>query len=192
MAVACGADALGLVFYAKSPRAVTIEQAQAVAGVVPPFVTLVGLFVDHEADFVAQCAAQLPLGLLQFHGDEPASFCRQFDRPWLKALRVRPDTDIAAYCNAYQGARGVLLDAWKEGVPGGTGESFDWDQVVSGLSLPVVLAGGLRPDNVGAAIAAASPFAVDVSGGVEEQPGIKDPVKIREFIAAVSAADDVK
>jgi phosphoribosylanthranilate isomerase len=134
----------------------------------------------------------LPLDELQFHGDEPASFCRQFERPWLKALRVRPDTDIAAYCNAYQGARGVLLDAWKQGVPGGTGESFDWDQVVSGLSLPVVLAGGLRPDNVGAAIAAAQPFAVDVSGGVEAQPGVKDPIKIREFVAAVSAADDVK
>ncbi|KZX60149.1 N-(5'-phosphoribosyl)anthranilate isomerase [Halioglobus sp. HI00S01] len=192
VAVASGADALGLVFYAESPRGVSLEQAQAVAREVPPFVTLVGLFVNHDAEFVARCAAELPLGLLQFHGDESPAFCRQFERPWIKALRVRPDSDIAAYCDAYAGALGILLDAWKDGVPGGTGESFDWDLIGSGLSLPVVLAGGLNPANVGQAITTVRPFAVDVSGGVEAAPGEKDPVKIREFIAAAQAVDHIE
>lgn len=191
MAVASGADALGLVFYPRSPRAVSLEQALDIAREVPPCVTLVGLFVDHDADFVARHVARIPLGLLQFHGDEPGEFCRQFERPWIKALRVKPDTDIAASCARYDGARGILLDAWKEGVPGGTGACFDWDLIGSSLPLPVVLAGGLRPDNVGRAITSVRPFAVDVSGGVEAAPGIKDPDKIHNFIAAARAADEL-
>lgn len=190
-AVAFGADALGIVFYGKSPRSVTVSQAQEIASVVPPFVTLVALFVDEPAQQISRILELLPVGLLQFHGDEPADFCRQFCRPWIKALRVQPQLDIAASCEDYGDASGILLDAFQDGVPGGTGNTFDWN--LAGrplpLPLPLVLAGGLNPENVASAIAQLRPSAVDVSGGVETAPGIKDPDKIRRFITAVRAAD---
>jgi phosphoribosylanthranilate isomerase len=129
------------------------------------------------------------IDLIQFHGNESPAFCQQFERPWIKALRVRAGLDIAALCNDYGRARALLLDSWQEGVPGGTGKTFDWQLAPRNLSLPVVLAGGLNEANVGAAIAALHPAAVDVSGGVERSPGIKDAQKIRQFIAAVRAAD---
>lgn len=190
-AIDCGADAIGLVFYPKSPRAVSIAQAQAIAAVVPPFVTLVALFVDAKASEVGAVVESLPVGLLQFHGDESPDHCQQFARPWLKAVRVRPETDIGAIAGTYAGARGLLLDAFQEGVPGGTGRSFDWSLVGSDVPLPLVLAGGLNPSNVGQGIATVRPFAVDVSGGVESTPGIKDSRRIREFVAAVREADRV-
>ena len=189
-AVCSGADALGLVFYPKSPRAVSIEQAREVAAAVAPFVTLVGLFVDAPAEQVNQVLEAVPLGMLQFHGDEQPNYCQQFSRPWIKALRVRPDTDIAAACRLYSTAQGLLLDAWQEGVPGGTGRTFDWSLASPGLSRPVVLAGGLNPANVGGAVASVRPAAVDVSGGVELEPGIKDPEAIKQFVVAVRAADE--
>ena len=189
-AVHGGADALGLVFYPKSPRAVSLEQAREIAAVVPPFVTLVGLFVDEPAEQVKQVLEAVPLGLLQFHGDEQPAYCQQFSRPWIKALRVQPDTDIAAACRLYSAAQGLLLDAWQEGVPGGTGKTFDWSLARPDLSMPVVLAGGLNPANVGSAIARVRPVAVDVSGGVELEPGIKNAQAIKQFVAAVTAADE--
>ena len=188
-AIASGADALGLVFYAKSPRAVSLEQAREIAKAVPPFVTLVSLFVNAEARTVADVVSGLPVGLIQFHGDEEPGFCGQFGRPWIKALRVREGMDVTAQCNALEGAQGVLLDAWQDGVPGGTGQTFDWTLAARELSLPMILAGGLNDGNVGEAIASLHPWAVDVSGGVEASPGIKDPAKIERFIAAVRAAD---
>lgn len=188
-AVDNGADAIGLVFYANSPRAVSLSQAQAIAEVVPPFVTLVSLFVNADADTIADVVTQLPVGLIQFHGDEEAGYCQSFGRPWIRALRVREGMDIAKEVAAMPGAKGVLLDAWQEGVPGGTGKTFDWTLANEHVALPVVLAGGLNEANVGEAIGSLRPWAVDVSGGVEASPGIKDPEKIKRFVAAVRAAD---
>lgn len=187
--VASGADAIGLVFYTGSPRAVTVEQAQGIVAVVPPFVSVVALFVDEAADAITRILDTVQVDLIQFHGDESAEFCRQFGRPWVKALRVRPRLNLEAACRNYHGARGVLLDSWQEGVPGGTGRVFDWQLAATELSLPVVLAGGLRAENVGSAIARVRPAAVDVSGGVEHSPGIKNSEEIRRFVAAVRAAD---
>ncbi len=188
-AVAHGADAIGLVFYGKSRRAVTVEQAQHIVAVVPPFVSVVALFVDELADEITRVLDNVQIDLVQFHGDEVPAFCRQFRRPWIKALRVRPETNLEEACHTYRDARGILLDSWREGVPGGTGKVFDWRLASRMLPLPVVLAGGLHADNVASAIAGVRPCAVDVSGGVEQSPGIKNAEKIRRFIAAVRAAD---
>jgi phosphoribosylanthranilate isomerase len=184
-----GADAIGLVFYDKSTRAVNIDSAMAIAAVIPPFVSIVALFVDEEKSGVQEVLDSLPIDLIQFHGDESAAFCQQFGRPWLKAVRVRPGLDLTVECARYHGARGVLLDNWQEGVQGGTGKTFDWDLAAVKLPLPVVLAGGLHAGNVGMAISAVQPAAVDVSGGVESSPGIKDVQRIQQFIAAVRTAD---
>lgn len=184
-----GADAIGLVFYGKSPRAVNIDRATAIAAVIPPFVSIVALFVDEAASTIRATLDSLPIDLIQFHGDESAEFCKQFGRPWLKAVRVRPGLDLAAECARYHGARGVLLDSWQEGVQGGTGKTFSWQLAEVKLPLPVVLAGGLHAGNVGAAISAVQPAAVDVSGGVESSPGIKDSQRVQQFIAAVRTAD---
>jgi len=188
-AVSCGADAIGLVFYANSPRSVSIDQAAQISAIVPPFVSVVGLFVDEPAASVERILSSVGIDLIQFHGDETPQFCQQFGRPWIKALRVRPGLDLSGACHQYGGARGVLLDSWQDGIPGGTGKTFDWQLALGELSLPVVLAGGLHDGNVGNAIATLHPAAVDVSGGVERSPGIKDVYKIRQFIAAVRAAD---
>jgi phosphoribosylanthranilate isomerase len=183
-AAAAGADAIGLVFYAKSPRAVSVEQARQIIAALPPFVTTVGLFVDAGRDELRQILAQVPLDLLQFHGDESAEQCEGHGRPYIKALRVRGGDDVAAQVARYPGAVGVLLDTFVEGVPGGTGLAFDWSLVPAGLAKPVILAGGLTPENVAAAIARVCPYAVDVSGGVESAKGIKDADKVRAFIRA--------
>lgn len=189
VAVDCGADAIGLVFYPPSPRAVTASQAAEIVAAVPPFVTVVALFVDEPAKSIRRILDSVPADLLQFHGEEPATFCEQFQRPWMKALRVQADMDLVARCRQYHAARAVLLDSWQEGVPGGTGRPFDWDLARGALPLPVVLAGGLDAGNVGEAVARLRPAAVDVSGGVEESPGHKDGRKIKRFVAAVRAAD---
>jgi len=186
---ASGADAIGLVFYADSPRAVTTDQAADIAAVVPPFISVVALFVNEPAASIERILSRVPIDLIQFHGDEAPEFCQQFGRPWIKALRVRPGLDIASACRQYRRARGVLLDSWQEGVPGGTGHTFDWRLGAGDLSLPVVLAGGLHEGNVGNAIRALRPGAVDVSGGVESAPGVKDALRIQRFIAAVRVAD---
>ncbi|MDX1367780.1 phosphoribosylanthranilate isomerase [Pseudomonas sp.] len=187
-AVDAGADAIGLVFYAKSPRAVTVQQAQVILAALPPFVTTVGLFVDCERSELNAILDVLPLDLLQFHGDESPAACEGFRRPYIKALRVRPGDDIAAQIGLYGSASGVLLDTFVPGVPGGTGEAFDWSLVPQGLSVPIILAGGLTPENVRVAIERVQPYAVDVSGGVEASKGLKDSDKIHAFVRAVRSA----
>lgn len=184
-AVEAGADAIGLVFYAKSPRAVTVQQARAIIQALPPFVTPVGLFVNASGCELGEILDAVPLGLLQFHGDETPADCEGWHRPYIKALRVKAGDDIAAACEAFASASGILLDTYVEGVPGGTGEAFDWSLVPQGLSKPIILAGGLTAENVASAIRQVRPYAVDVSGGVEQGKGIKDPAKIRAFLAAV-------
>jgi len=184
-----GADAIGLVFYRRSSRVVTPVQAAEIAAAIPPFITVVALFVNEQPDEVERILDTVPVDLIQFHGEESAGFCRQFRRPWIKALRVRPGVDIRAACDAYHGARALLLDSWQQGVPGGTGLTFDWGLAPRDLGLPVVLAGGLTEENVGEAICALRPAAVDVSGGVETSPGLKCAEKIRRFVSAVRAAD---
>ena len=184
-AVEAGADALGFVFYAKSPRAVTALQARAIIAALPPFVTTVGLFVNASACELNETLDAVPLDLLQFHGDETPEQCQGYHRPYIKALRVKAGDDIAGTCKAYAGASGILLDAYVEGVPGGTGQAFDWSLIPRDLSAPIILAGGLTVENVAGAIVQVRPYAVDVSGGVEKSKGIKDHDKIRAFMQAV-------
>lgn len=187
-AARAGADAIGLVFYAKSPRAVNVQQARAIIAALPPFVTTVGLFVNASRCELGEILDAVPLDLLQFHGDETPDDCEGHGRPWIKALRVRAGDDLEAECQRYARASGILLDTYVAGVPGGTGEAFDWALVPAQLSKPIILAGGLSPANVGAAIAQVRPYAVDVSGGVEQAKGIKDAARIDAFLDAVRRA----
>jgi len=189
VAARLGVDAIGLVFYAPSPRAVTITQAKQVVAALPPFVTVVGLFVDATPEQVRETLAAVPLDLLQFHGNESPEYCAQFGRPWIKAVRMQEGVDVAVEAARFHGARGLLLDAYQAGVPGGTGERFEWSRVPHGLDMPLVLAGGLTPANVAEAIAQVRPYAVDVSGGVEAAKGIKDFEKMAALVAAVRRAD---
>jgi phosphoribosylanthranilate isomerase len=183
-----GADAIGLVFYPPSPRAVSLAQAREIADALPPFVTTVGLFVNADVGHVREVLAAVPLQMLQFHGDETPAFCSGFDRPFLKAVRVRPGVDLLQCVKDFHEASGLLLDAWVEGLRGGTGATFDWSLVPRQLLLPVVLSGGLDAGNVEAAVRAVRPWAVDVSSGVESAKGIKDAAKIEEFINGVRDA----
>lgn len=177
-----GADALGFVFYAGSPRHLSIEQAALLVAQLPPFVQSVGLFVDAEPAFVEAVLETVPLDLLQFHGNEAPEQCRAFGRPYLKAVRMRAGVDLVKYCADFHDARGLLLDAYVPGVPGGTGEHFDWGLIPAGLPKPIVLSGGLNPDNVAQAVQAVRPWAVDVSSGVETAPGIKDAARVAAFV----------
>lgn len=188
-AAAQGADAIGLVFYPPSPRCVTVEQAREVLAALPPFVTTVGLFVDMQEAEVRRLITALPLDLLQFHGDEEDAYCRSFGRPYFKALRMVEGLDLAAEAARYASASALLLDSFQAGVPGGTGHAFDWARIPAGLTKPVILAGGLGPENVAAAIRQVRPYAVDVSSGVEAAKGIKDAEKIIAFMRGVERAD---
>lgn len=183
-AVAEGADALGFVLYAPSPRAVTAEQAAQLIKEVPAFVTTVALFVNESAEEIQRVLSICSFDLLQFHGDESPEFCRQFNRPYMKAIRVRSADDIHSAVQQYPDTKALLLDAYVENLPGGTGQAFDW-RLIPQLSVPWVLAGGLNPTNVAEAINQVTPFAVDISGGVEASKGIKDRKKIQEFISEV-------
>lgn len=187
LAARCGADAIGLVFYPPSPRNVSLEQAREILAAVPAFVTTVGLFVDADSDYVQQLLQQLKLDLLQFHGDETPEYCSQFSRPYIKALRMKPGLNISQLANSYSDAQGILLDAWVPGIPGGTGQSFDWQQIPE-LNRPLILAGGLSVTNVADAINMVKPWAVDVSGGVEQAKGKKSPTKVQKFMQAALAA----
>lgn len=184
-----GANAIGLVFYARSPRHVRALRAAEIMRVLPPFVMSVGLFVDAAADEVKQTLASTRVNLLQFHGDESPDYCRQFGVPYLKALRVRPGLDLLQYAHAYRDAKALLLDAYLEGSHGGTGATFDWALIPKILPLPVVLSGGLTPENVTSAIQRVRPWAVDVSSGVESSKGIKSAEKIEAFVTGVRNAD---
>ena len=190
-AINAGVDALGLVFYPASARALSLADAEAVVRGLPPLVTVVGLFVDAEAGFGEEACQRLPLGLLQFHGGETDAYCGSFSRPWMKALRVADDSDVPAMIDQYPGAAAILLDTWRADQPGGTGESFNWQKVPTSTTQTLVLAGGLNAGNVARAISMTRPFAVDVSGGVEESPGIKSREKIEQFVAAVNATEKV-
>lgn len=183
-----GADAIGLVFYPPSPRHVSLTQAVAIAASLPPFVSTVGLFVNPEMAEVDAVLRVLRLDMLQFHGDETPEFCASFGVPWLKAVRVKPGLDLVQCAIRYRGAKGLLLDAFVAGTPGGTGVSFDWGLIPAELPLPVILSGGLDPDNVRAAIEQVNPWAVDVSSGVEASKGIKDAAKIAAFMRGVHSA----
>ena len=180
-----GADAIGLVFYAKSPRFVESGKARKIARALPPFISTVALFVNPTAEEVEKVLAEARPDVLQFHGDEPAEFCRRFGVPYLKAARVKPGVNLVQYADLYADAQGLLLDAYVEGTPGGTGQSFDWGLIPAGLKLPVVLSGGLDPANVSSAIRQVKPWAVDVSSGVEASKGIKDAGKIAAFMQGV-------
>ncbi|MGA6096879.1 phosphoribosylanthranilate isomerase [Stutzerimonas marianensis] len=185
VAAEAGADAIGLVFYGPSPRAVDVRQARAIVAALPPFVTTVGLFVNASRCEINETLDAVRLDMLQFHGDESPADCDGYHKPWYKALRVKPGIDVRAHAAEYQGASAILLDSYVAGVPGGTGESFDWSLIPRDLSQPLVLAGGLNPENVERAIAQVKPYAVDVSGGVEVRKGVKDADRVRDFVRRV-------
>ena len=179
-----GADAIGLVFYKGSPRSVTIAQAQVIVAVLPPFISVVALFVDADVTTVRECLSALPIDILQFHGDESPEYCEQFAQPYIKAIRMREDADLVALSESYSQASALLLDSYQPGLPGGTGQTFDWSMIKK-INKPIILAGGLTVENVAAAIEQVQPYGVDVSGGVEQEKGIKDQVKISAFMREV-------
>jgi phosphoribosylanthranilate isomerase len=184
-AVEHGADAIGLVFYDQSPRNVSISQAMEIANNIPAFVSVVGLFVNAESSFINEVISKVKLDLLQFHGDETPEECASYTLPFIKAIRVKNDTNLVQYANDFSAAKALLLDAYTEGVAGGTGHVFDWNLIPKQLTKQVILAGGLNATNVALAIQQVSPYAVDVSGGVEASKGIKDAEKIAAFMRQV-------
>lgn len=189
IAVNAGVDAIGLVFYEKSPRFVSNAQAKKISQIIPAFVSCVALFKDADEPMIQSVLEQVDIDLIQFHGSETAAFCEQFDRPYIKALGMKgPECDadyLLANVAKYQSAKALLLDSHAPGMAGGTGETFDWAAIAS-IEKPIVLAGGLTVDNVRQAIAEAQPFAVDVSSGVESAPGIKDKEVVRRFMEQIS------
>lgn len=182
VAAALGVDAIGLVFYSPSPRNVSIEQAAEIVRALPAFVTVVGLFVDAELDWITRVLKEVRIDCLQFHGDEAPDACRLYGKPYIKAIRMKPDTNLAEIERQYADAAGLLLDAYHPGVRGGTGSGFDWSMIPRDCGLPIILAGGLSPDNAGLAARQVRPYALDVSSGVEAGKGIKDVAKMAEFI----------
>ena len=189
IAVQAGAQAIGLVLYDRSPRNVTRSNARAIVRALPPFVTSVALLVDPDADYARAVIEEVRPQLLQFHGNESPAFCESFEVPYIKAIRVRAETDLLQCARLHAGAKGLLLDAYVDGNHGGTGETFDWSRIPSDLPLPLILAGGLNPVNVAQAIRQIRPWAVDVSSGVESAKGIKDANKVTAFIRGVRDAD---
>lgn len=188
IAIEAGCDAIGLVFYRPSSRYVSLEKAAEIVANIPPFVSVVGLFVDAEPSEIKEVLKRVRLDLLQFHGDEAPEECHQYGMPYMKAIRVKADTNLLQYAEDFKQAKALLLDAFIEGVPGGTGQTFDWNIIPKTLSMPVVLAGGLTPENISLALKQVQPYAVDVSGGVEINKGIKDAAKIAAFMRGVSHA----
>ncbi len=191
LAAQLGADAIGLVFFAGSKRSVTIAQAQTIARALPPFVSIVALFVNETAERIHEILARVPIDVLQFHGDETPAFCQQFHRPYLKAVRVQTPADITAALHDFADARAVLFDAFVNGAYGGTGHTFDWTMLPENLNAHWILSGGLTPENVAAALRVTRAQAVDVSSGVESAAGVKSPEKMAAFMAAVRGFDAV-
>lgn len=181
-AAIAGVDAIGLVFYDKSPRNVDILRAQEIIEALPPFVNRVGLFVNANPSFVDEVLCEVPLDTLQFHGDESLLDCSQYQMPFIKSLRVKPETNVLQVADEFSSASAILLDSFNPSAYGGTGEAFDWSLACVDISLPVILAGGLNENNVSAAISQVKPYAVDASSGVESAPGVKDIDKIVAFI----------
>lgn len=188
-AARAGAHAIGLVFYEPSPRHIAPARAAEIVRVLPPFITTVGLFVDAPAEEVRAVLAQVPVQLLQFHGVEAPAYCRQFGRPYVKSVRMKPGVDLLQYARDYHDAKALLLDSYVEGLHGGSGAAFDWSRVPEGLPLPLILSGGLTAENVGDAVRRVRPSAVDVSSGVESAKGVKDAARIAAFIKGVRNAD---
>ncbi len=184
-----GAHAIGLVFHDKSPRHVELQRAREIVSALPPFVSSVGLFVNPDRREVDEVISIVRPDLLQFHGEEDEAFCASFSVPYIKAARVKPGLDLVQYAACYPSAKGILLDAYVEGEKGGTGKTFDWSLIPDKLPLPLILSGGLDPDNVTDAIIRVDPWAVDVSSGVESSKGIKDAAKIAAFMQGVKKAD---
>lgn len=182
-----GADAIGLVFYPPSPRAVGVEQARAIRDTLPPFVTVVGLFVNAEPHDVREVIDAVSIDLLQFHGDEAPPDCELYGKPYMKAVSMRPGIDVTEHARRFDSASALVLDTHHADLWGGTGQPFEWTQIPKGLHKPIVLAGGLTPENVSSAIRKVRPFAVDVSGGVETAKGIKDARKMSAFIRGVQS-----
>ena len=183
LAIAAGADAIGLVFYENSPRYIEIDKAEHIVNQSAPFINFVGLFVDAEETFIQKVLDQVAISTLQFHGQESEQACAMYNRPYIKAIRVTESIDLSAQCQHYKSAAGLLLDTYVKDIPGGTGLSFNWDLIPQNMEKPIILAGGLDETNVKSAIKQVQPYAVDVSGGVEKEKGIKDPVKINNFIS---------
>lgn len=186
-----GADAIGLVFWPQSARSITPAKAREIVAALPPFISTVGVYVDPETEWVEETASVAGLNLLQFHGDESPEFCSQFSLPYIKAVRVRAGVDLLQYATRYSSARGLLLDTYVEGTPGGTGDAFNWSLIPQRLPLPLILSGGLHPDNVTTAIKQVQPWAVDVSSGVEAAKGIKDAEKIAAFMQGVRNSESL-
>lgn len=184
-AVACGADAIGIIFVEKSPRYTSLTEARFIGESLPPFVTLVGLFMNATVETIREALKVVPLNLLQFHGDESPAFCDQFNMPYIKVLRMQDNVNVVAFAQEYPNAAGILLDTYHKEKGGGTGQTFDWNLIPDDVPLPVILAGGLNPENVAAAIEKVKPYAVDVSSGVESVPAKKDHHKIEQFIKEV-------
>ncbi|WP_456412953.1 phosphoribosylanthranilate isomerase [Thiolapillus sp.] len=188
-AVNAGADALGFVFYPPSPRHIDVAQAGRIVAELPPFVTTVALFVDADRERIAEVVRKVRIDRIQFHGKETPAYCAQHGRPWIKAIRMKDDVDLMRMSRDYQGAAALLLDAYKPGVPGGTGEGFDWKRIPVELAGRIILAGGLDAGNVSSAVRSVRPYAVDVSGGVEISKGVKDQEKIEQFMRGVELGE---
>ena len=189
LAAHLGADAIGVVFTARSKRQVTLAQARAIVAAMPPFIATVALFMDDDASLVRQVLDEVQPTLLQFHGSERGDWCGQFDHPFLKAIAMGAGTAALSRLRDYPHAVGLLLDGHGFGEAGGSGKAFDWSLLPADLTQPVILAGGLHSDNVGDAVRMTRPWAVDVASGIESAPGIKDPDKLAAFIHAVRVAD---
>ena len=187
-AVRCGADAIGLVFYAASPRHVSVQQAQQIVAALPPFISVVALFVNATPAEIEAVLSQVRIDIVQFHGDETAADCERIKLPYFKAIRVKSDTNLLQCALDFSSANALLLDTYSEAAYGGTGHVFDWDLIPKNMTKPVILAGGLIAENVSLAIQKIKPYAVDISGGVEVSKGIKDADKIAAFMLAVQAA----
>jgi len=183
-----GVDAIGLVFFAKSPRNVTAQQAVEICKAIPPFVTVVGLFVNMPASDVNKILETVPLDILQFHGAESPAYCSSFSRPYIKAVPMQGLTDFAAYADKYTESKGFLVDSHAPDTVGGTGKTFDWTQIPTNYPKPIILAGGLNPENIASAIKTTNVYAVDVSSGVESSAGKKDKAKVEKFMQEVSRA----
>lgn len=180
-----GADAIGLVFYEKSPRYISVVKAAEIADSLPPFISKVALFVNATDEEIRSVLDTVPVDILQFHGEESPQICQGYGWPYIKAIRMRDDVDLLQLSDDYADSSALLLDSFVKGTQGGTGQKFDWSRVPSDLDKPIILAGGLTVENVAQAISMVSPYAVDVSGGVEIEKGIKDAAKIKEFIQEV-------
>ena len=188
-AVNSGADAIGLVFYPPSPRVVSVEKAAEIVSALPAFITTVGLFVNEDQAVIEDTIKNTGISMLQFHGNECPNYCAGFSFPYIKALRMSEDIDLFAQRDLYKQARSLLLDTYQPGKPGGTGERFDWDRIPTEMAGEIILAGGLNAENVTDAVKQVRPYAVDVSGGVESEKGVKSAEKIRQFMWSVSIAD---